>query len=499
MQSIKQRVLLLAIIAAAVICVLLIACQNRNANLSQAVPTASQSPAPTPEGTPWVMPVDVNNTINASQDDYYDLGWKSFIALNWPALDGQRGAPDTAKKIGAQAADGSFLPVVWETYKVPAEVFLPGAAAPPDWNSPPPPPPSACTQVPKGAQVLQMISKAGPTILDDLTQAGFPLSPVKKTRGPLIDQNQNYVRYDERLNQSEFVYVQKYQYYNADIQQAAVKANPTTFQDPPQGFEDYVQPLPDYARQGAVEIKASWRVLDPKKDILDRYYRQQSWLVDPDGKCSGPFTMGLVGLHILRLTKTTHATWYWATFEQIDNVAIEAQSPSRPSGQPLTPSFNPNGPPAPPQFPSGYSYEPPAVEPGKPLPPNPKPVDVWRITDVAADAEAKNKYYRGQLGDTVWRYYKMIGTMNPYVNNSAQPQKFWVPATNKVYINTADMANTTMETYLQANSCIVCHAYAVPLGAATFKPLPQFQIFTFFLRHAQRPSASPSPSASPPK
>jgi hypothetical protein len=345
-----------------------------------------------------------------------------------------------------------------------------------------------------------MVSKAGPTVLDDLIQAGFPLSPVKKTRGPLIDQNQNYVRYDVRLNQSEFTYVIKYQYYNADVQKQAVTNN--TFNDPPQGFEDYVQPLPDYARQGAVELKASWRILDPKKDILDRYYRQQSWLVDPDGKCSGPYTMGLVGLHILRLTKTTHATWYWATFEQIDNVAIEdKQPPSRPNGQPLTPSFNPNGPPAPPQFPSGYSYEPPPVQGGKPLPPNPKPVDVWRITDVPADAEAKNNYYRGQLSDTVWRYYKMIDTMNPYVTNSPQPQKYWVPATDpKVYINTADMANTTMETYLQANSCIVCHAYAVPIGAMNFKPLPQFQIFTFLLRHAQKPSASPpKPSPSPPK
>jgi hypothetical protein len=345
-----------------------------------------------------------------------------------------------------------------------------------------------------------MVSKAAPTILDDLIQAGFPLSPVKKTRGPLIDQNQNYVRYDVRLNQSEFTYVIKYQYYNADVQKQAVNNN--TFNDPPQGFEDYVQPLPDHARQGAVELKASWRILDPKKDILDRYYRQQSWLVDPDGKCSGPYTMGLVGLHILRLTKTTHATWYWATFEQIDNVAIEdKQPPSRPNGQPLTPSFNPNGPPAPPQFPSGYSYEPPPVQAGKPLPPNPKPVDVWRITGVPADAEAKNNYYRGQLSDTVWRYYKMIDTMNPYVTNSPQPQKYWVPATDpKVYINTADMANTTMETYLQANSCIVCHAYAVPIGAMNFKPLPQFQIFTFLLRHAQKPSASPpKPSPSPPK
>lgn len=475
---------------------LFISCAKENPQPTDPNAVARQTAPPAAPGTganAWVMPFDVNNTSNASQDDYDDLAWKSFIALNWPALSGQRGAPDTSKPIGAKATDGTFLPVVWETFKVPTEVFLAGAATPPGWNSPPPPPPSQCTQVPAGVQILQMASKASPAVLDDLAQAGFPLSrPARQTRGPVIDQNQQYVRYDVRFNQSEFVYVSNNQYYNADMQQKAVTAG--TFSVPPKGPEPYVQALPDYAKQGAVELKASWRVLDKNKDILERYYRQESWIVDPDGKCSGPYTMGLVGLHILRLTPTTGATWYWATFEHIDNVDIEDKpAPTRPNGKPLTPSFNPTGPPPPPKFPSGYSYEPPPVQAGKPLPPNPKPVDVWRITEIPPEAQAKNNSYRAQLKDTVWRYYRLVGTMNPYVKN-ASPPKYYVPTTSpNVFVNTAYMANTTMETYLQANSCVVCHAYTGPLGDNIRKP--KYQIFTFLLRHAKspKPTATPSP------
>ena len=145
MRSTKHWILaLLALVAS----ILFISCGSENPPpTNQGVTaTATATPAaPTTGANAWVMPFDVNNAGNATQDDYDDLAWKSFIALNWPALSAQRGAPDTAKQIGAQAPDGSLLPVVWETFKVPAEVFLPGAAKPPDWNTPPPPPPSQCT------------------------------------------------------------------------------------------------------------------------------------------------------------------------------------------------------------------------------------------------------------------------------------------------------------------------------------------------------------------
>lgn len=444
----------------------------------------------------WQIPFNVANGADASQDDYYDFGWQSFIALNWPSLTGERGAPDPAKTIGAIGPDGAPLPVVWESYKTPEEVFLPYAATPPPWNSPEIVP-SSCKDIPPGAKMLAMLSKGTPAVLSGLHQAGFPLGDVDKTRGPLIDQSGNYVRYEVRLNRSEFTYITDYQYYNADIQTAATTSNPPTFQTPPKGPEDYVQSLPPYARQGAVELKASWRVLNPKKDIISRYYHQTAYLLNPDGKCGGPVTMGLVGLHILRLTPTTGATWFWATFEQEDNVQVDGTPPVCPNGKPLTPSFNPTGPPRPSQYPSGYSYEPKPIQPGQKLP-RLKPVNVWRAFDIDPGVEAKNQEYQAQLKGTVWQYYKMVGTMNVFTQGTPGQKSVWVPTTNyplngqpqqPVYVNTPDMSNTTMETYLQANNCITCHGYAVPLGVtpSAFKNLSQYQIFTFALGLAQKP------------
>jgi len=65
----------------------------------------------------WKMPVDYNNAgKNATQADYYNFGWQSFIAANWPSDPTYRGKPDTTKRIGALDAQGNPLSVVWEAW-----------------------------------------------------------------------------------------------------------------------------------------------------------------------------------------------------------------------------------------------------------------------------------------------------------------------------------------------------------------------------------------------
>jgi hypothetical protein len=130
MRSTNHRILALFVLVNSM---LFISCAKENPQSTSPSAVATQTATPLAANTgpnAWVMPFDVNNGTSASQADYDDLAWKSFIALNWPALTPQRGAPDTAKQIGAKAADGSFIPVVWETFKVPTEVFLAGAATP---------------------------------------------------------------------------------------------------------------------------------------------------------------------------------------------------------------------------------------------------------------------------------------------------------------------------------------------------------------------------------
>ena len=63
-----------------------------------------------------------------------------------------------------------------------------------------------------------------------------------------------------------------------------------------------------------------------------------------------------------------------------------------------------------------------------------------------------------------------------------------------VLLNDCNLSNTTMETFVQATSCVACHAFAAPLGdrgANSAQHFPTDQIFTFVLRAAQAPPAPP--------
>src|SRR5262249_6587839 len=59
-----------------------------------------------------------------------DLSWQTFLALNWPAVEGKRGLPDNDKKLGDKAAA-----VVWESWKSAHELFQEGGKPPTEWDS----------------------------------------------------------------------------------------------------------------------------------------------------------------------------------------------------------------------------------------------------------------------------------------------------------------------------------------------------------------------------
>jgi hypothetical protein len=444
------------------------------------------------------MPFDVANLSNSSKPssaDWNDLAWQSFVAANWPVAKGTRGTPDPSQKIGAM--DGAMpVPVVWMTSKSPPEVFLPNGAAPdPNWDKQQPEP--LCQNVsgydPATSYVLRMVSKG--SSLSVVNQAGFPGSGF--VMGPLIDQFNNYVWYDIRMSQSEFAYFLETRYYNSGNQVQDVN-NPGAFRFPPVGRESYVQNLPPAARYGAVEYKASWRVLDPNVDIVSRYFSVQAFVVGPDSVCRGPTLMGLTGLHILRLTPSTPGTWYWATFEQVDNLEVPNPPPTRPDGKPLTPSFGDGK-----TYPGGHTQMPDPVMVGQPLPPG-KAVGVSRVTPIQAASAAANQTYRQLLAGTVWENYQLIGVQNPanpvfqgvvQGNDQGTGQCYAAGTGNdtnaRAQINDCYLANVTMETYVQATSCVTCHSYGAPLGVArvngrpTFGALARFQAFTFMYLEAK--------------
>jgi len=362
--------------------------------------------------------------------------------------------------------------------------------------------------------VIRMAAKDQPGVIGDVNQAGFPQSVKLSIRGPVADQMLNYVRYEIRFNRSEFEYVNASKYYDQSQQKTAVlntklnaakpPPNPLktpTYEFPPKGNESYVRNLPPYAQHGTIELKAAWRILDPKRDVIDRYYHVPAYIDSGGGDCKLR-TVGLIGLHILRLTPGTGPTWIWATFEQVDNVEIGANASKRPDGTALTPSLNPGpqGSPAPPYFPGGYyGDEPKPIPSGAPIPKPTAPDNISRLTDIADDAKAVNQKYQSMLSNTVWKNYELVGSLNPYVSGSTTPTpKFFVPngtppgsTALPVYINSRDLANTSMEAYVQATNCIICHAYAVPCSVnyKNARDMNTFQSFTFLLRYACPPPA----------
>jgi hypothetical protein len=414
-----------------------------------------------------------------------------------------RGIPDPTQKIGATDASGMPVPVLWMTSKAINDVFL-ARGAPPDPNWQTQVPVVACQSQPgydpATSYVLGLISKTSPVAYTEINQAPFPGS--QQVVGPVIDQAGNYVRYDIRMSQSEFAYFLNYRYYNAANQIAAVTSNPITFAAPPEsGQELYLRNLLPSARHGSIEYKASWRALDPRVDIVSRYFTVSAFLVNPDGRCIGPQLMGLTGLHILRLTPSTPATWFWSSFEQVDNLTVPNPPPTRPDGKPLTPTFSDGM-----NYVSGYSYMPKVIEPPEPLPPQP-PVGVSRVTPIHDDSIPVTKAYQQLLAGTVWQNYQLAGVqfpVNPMENGKPQGNargngQCYVAGTDHdtlpaFQLNDCYLANVTMETYVQSTSCATCHSYGAPLwvprtprGRPTFDALVKFQIFTFMLLQAQAP------------
>jgi len=474
---------------------------------------------------PWLMPFDVlqkhrpdvDNPIVPipTQEEIYDFAWQSFIALNWPyKRDGKRGRPDRSGKLAPIRNNGKpHPPVVWETYMAPGTVFTDPEGWDVKWSTP------DFENDRTGLRLLEPPTYNGifaPGINQPYTHANVPT-------GPVIDQNRNYLRYEVTLNQSFFTYIKQFSYYDADIQKRAVGdyvdfawtrgTAPTPvsgphqkakyFQPLPTGLEFYVDDLRDFAQQGIVEVKAAWKILKTEgenADVPGRYYRSLLRFKRPDGTTTEPLLVGLVGLHIHRVTPFGHLP---STFEHVDNVKL-VRKIDDPLFLPATPSLNPGMDSAsPPPYPNGYEVGglsgqagiiPKAIVNGDPtiLVQERKQVNVSRSTPIPEAVQQVNEKYQGMLDDTVWRYYQLIGTQNPNVTIPNEHLGPGIPGPQ--YSNVQNLVNTTLESYTQpGNSCAGCHINAFPQGVDTFPPYePRFRdlhVMSFLLLNAK--SADP--------
>lgn len=375
-------------------------------------PTAAY-PTPSPVINNPQVPANVNIPAGfpgVNGVEYFDdYSWRAFIALVWPAQSGQRGVPDTGKSVGDSG------PRVFETYKTLSEVFHNDGSAPLSWNQYDQT--NACNQtVGFGDMVLASYSKFG-----DIGQAG-----VGNLVGPIIAQNDTYIRYLTSYDETEFNTILTQQWY---LRAKLTASKPVTF------------------GVGSIDVKSSWMDMTGVANP-ERYYTRTATVMDPyTGACTQK-TVGLVGIHIVQKTPT-RPQWIWSTFEQIDNVPPAA--PGAPG------HFNLN---------DGSGTAMPSGNPItlNPLPtPMPTPFNITRVQPITPSTLGTNALYQQALNGTVWQYYKLVMTQWPTPPSTpANPgtASYTVPGT--ALPNTAQIAfsNVTMETFDQSflrQSCMSCH------------------------------------------
>ena len=473
-----------------------------------AAPVLAQSPNP-----PYQLPVlnfDKDSQgfyVNVSDEAYLRYMWESFVALNWPAERGVRGEPDT----GASKPAGRS-PVVWETYAQPQEVFLLSSdwATYPTWDQIKTLP--AGLTVNKAQALCKGYSPETDIIIYDINQPNISIrsGPV----APLMDQHRRYVRYQVAMNRSYFEYVRENRYFDAAVQRKAVdiseQAQFAGRESAPDGAFKAI-PFDTGERPGMLEIKSAWRVLDPEFDKPQRYYTRPGFILNPDRtRCErAPAGLGLVALHIHRLTRLSHAA---STFEQIDNMAI--LDPAEAKG--LRPSFNPGVAKKtqtniwPPYGNLGFDGKlPPLITAKSTLPPREmrQPNNISRATPIPDTVRKINQEYQKRYAGSPLRYYQLINSQHVRsecrmreTDKFAHPQQ-WDPVTCP-QPNTATLINAALESYTQLvnpftnmpynYSCQDCHAHARPCGfAGVIKPeltfRPEFMVMSYLLSKAKFP------------
>jgi cytochrome c len=363
------------------------------------------------------------------------FSWQEFIALNWPARDGERGVPDWSKKISDAGAR------VWETWKEEYEVYLKDGAQPPDWNAPQRLPASCDMQgVSKHFFRTQKIDD----VFDSTLQAAAATGTLPAT---LTDQKRRLVRYEIRLNKVIFDYIYKNRLYNGNVQNRATDIE-----------------FPD----GSMLIKAAWRELSPDEE---RFYHTVTACVCDKGQNGQPVNcqkrrMGLVGFHIAQKTYSS-PQWIWSTFEQLNNVPAPQAS-----GHPAF--YNPK------------CRDCPANRQTRPGTPN----QIIRTTPIPAKDPDCSKPAQSidnilllnlnvqralAKNNSVFRYYQLINTQWPLPPRNAKTPTLFAA-------QPAMLANTTMESFVQpSSSCMGCHAMARTVNPNRFVSAG----FSFTLNNAQ--------------
>lgn len=387
------------------------------------------------------VPFDGNGYQGINNQGVADcFAWQQFIALNWPV--------DAAHTFGAP---GDLAQVQWETYIPENILFNDSGSAPPAWGT------WDVFQSVKGHKDFKSLKNSGVKLLSMSSKFGigdtgaFGISEAAPFNGPnwLGAQNGTNVWYEVLLNKDYYDYVTQKGFYNAKTQHDSVKLG--QFINFPVGASP--------TQVGAIELKIAWMEVDsPGAEKWQRYKLSQAVVVDPKTKTIRSVTVALVGMHILHKT-ASQPTWVWSTFEQVDNVADDDSITgiSHPYGYNF---FNPN---------CSQNCTP-NISPTYYLSDStPSPIQVTRVNAFTKTASniAINKTIQAAIQNkypnSVWQYYQLVDVIWGQSEPLNSPTDT-LSAPNTIQFGQksdyAAVANTTMETYIQSNTCLDCHRFS---------------------------------------
>lgn len=392
--------------------------------------------------------------------------WQNFFYLNWPAVAGQAGVPDTKAAFGAPAA------AVWQTLASPDQVFLPNGKKPAPWGkwtADADVPKAIAAQVQAGKlRVLRRVAK-----VDDDRPDLQNIEQVDEL--VLYDQKTQPVYYEVMLNKTLYDYIVSNKLYEAKAQAAYAAKKAIA---PP---------------VGSFEIKAAWKILSPAEIAGKRFFTTSAFVIPPGGAGSVQ-TVGLVGLHVFAgggSDTQGNSAGLWATFAQIDNAPLAGQAQPKASYNFYNPASN-----AVPNMPT--------MAKGKQVPAVTQVTQVWADdTDAANVTKYAQSLIVGANKDAPWQYYKLINTQWPrgqYSVTPPVPQNVPLPLKGSAgEPNTMQLLNPVLETYMQVTqakdatqrSCMACHAY----GKVADKNAKFATGFSFLFGRAQAAPAGKADSS----
>ncbi|MCA9704517.1 MAG: hypothetical protein KDK70_01570 [Myxococcales bacterium] len=427
------------------------------------------------------------------------LAWQTFIALSWPATDveQQRGAaldPNDPTVFG-QKVGNNGVPVVWETWKQDWELFVPGGEPPSAWDSYDVAVAPCDVIVTKSGKQIPVTAAQWPKYYErfgrDLINIGNQPKQSSNTQksklevaGPLIDQHGGLVKAESRFGQVAYEYIAGNGYYSRASW--------------PDG--GIVMPAATPSADGTITTKASWRPY-AKGDDLSRFYWRDMlvWSVVGQQQICTQTRMLLVGMHVTYKNSFLPAKasgcsqpvdqYLWATFEQVDNVPPPCES-----GQcsfyctPGAEGCECSDACIQACESQGYSYQPMPLpegvvdEAGDPVAGDPEPVEVCRLQPIDRFAylrQANTEYHQvmASAGTSAWPYYELVNLQ--WMQNNGPSCQF--RPLDRV-------ANATLETYDQTNSCMNCHRGFVEEGPSLLEVQDADFIWTLALE-ADPPSA----------